>query len=190
MFIWWTKPFNWCRILSIKHFGLPGAPSRLQHRWKLEMWHGDGQPPLGWSIYGAKKVRNWDFWDKKTPNWSIIQKIYHFPTFRYLCFIIEFHYVSFWWILLPSFWASGDKAWPEWHDKLAPSSKKSILRNNRGLKMLGVSWRCLADAFSSVPVVNEKKNVGMVSCWIWSSFCSQVVIRRCSRIVWNFWERS
>eukprot|EP00434_Breviolum_minutum_P003577 symbB.v1.2.003147.t1/scaffold177.1/size287523/12 len=32
-----------------------------------------------------------------------------------------------------------DKAWPEWHDKLAPSSKKSILRNNRGLKAMSMN---------------------------------------------------
>lgn len=94
----------------------------------------------------------------------IMQKIYHFLTFRYLCFIIEFHYVSFWWIFTPKLGdSSGDKAWPEWHDKLAPSSKKSILRNNRGLKMLGVSWRWLADVFSSVLVVHEKR------VWAWSA---------------------
>jgi len=32
-----------------------------------------------------------------------------------------------------------DKAWPEWHDKLAPSSKKSILRSNRGLKAMSMN---------------------------------------------------
>ena len=37
----------------------------------------------------------------------------------------------------------GDHAWPEWHDHLAPSAKKSIFRSksNRQLKPLGFGWR-------------------------------------------------
>lgn len=123
------------------------------------MWHGDGQPPLGWSIYGdeeeGQKLR---FGDKKTPNEVSCRKYTTSLSGIYVNYVSfdEFYSQAF----EPQVIRPGRSGMTNWRPARRNPSCAAIgawrcLVSWDGLVWFGstycgVSWRWLADVFSSL----------------------------------------